>query len=296
MSTRTARVINGYCFESLQPDRTRIFHDGRNSAFSLIELLVVITVIAILAALLLPAFIGTKLRAQQISCISKLRQLALANACYVEECQQELPSIAGAGFEFSWPIPLAPFYGNNGAVQLCPSASKIPDRGTPLGQFGNGLSGKADTAWSHVSSPVFWESGKGVTNFGSYAFNGWLYELLGGPNTAPYISVRDIQKPCQTPVFADATSHDALVRPSDPPSHDLYNGNVEQVGSMQSFTIARHSSRSASEAPRSVDTAKPLTGGIDVCLFDGHVEKAPLEKLWSYYWSADWTIPSPRPR
>jgi prepilin-type N-terminal cleavage/methylation domain-containing protein len=105
MSTRTARVINGYCFESLQPDRTRTFHDGRNSAFSLIELLVVITVIAILAAMLLPAFIGTKLRAQQISCISNLRQLALANACYVEECQQELPSIAGAVLSFPGQFP-----------------------------------------------------------------------------------------------------------------------------------------------------------------------------------------------
>jgi hypothetical protein len=34
---------------------------------------------------------------------------------------------------------------------------------------------------------------------------------------------------------------------------------------------------------------------IDVALFDGHVEKSPLEYLWNYYWSADWQIPSRRP-
>jgi hypothetical protein len=34
---------------------------------------------------------------------------------------------------------------------------------------------------------------------------------------------------------------------------------------------------------------------VDMALFDGHVEKVPLENLWNYYWSRDWQIPNPRP-
>jgi hypothetical protein len=29
---------------------------------------------------------------------------------------------------------------------------------------------------------------------------------------------------------------------------------------------------------------------IDLALFDGHVEKSPLENLWTYYWTADWQV------
>src|SRR5438128_6609678 len=53
--------------------------------FSLVELLVVITVIAALAALLLPTFARSKASAYRLKCLSNLRQLGLAAHMYWDD-------------------------------------------------------------------------------------------------------------------------------------------------------------------------------------------------------------------
>lgn len=55
------------------------------AGFSLVELLVVIALIAILAALLLPALAGAKAKAQAVGCLNNLKQLAVATQAYMAD-------------------------------------------------------------------------------------------------------------------------------------------------------------------------------------------------------------------
>lgn len=61
------------------------------SGFTLIELMVVVAVIAILAAILLPALGGSRQRAQGIQCLNNLKQLQIAWGLYADEHEQHLP-------------------------------------------------------------------------------------------------------------------------------------------------------------------------------------------------------------
>jgi prepilin-type N-terminal cleavage/methylation domain-containing protein/prepilin-type processing-associated H-X9-DG protein len=64
--------------------------------FTLVELLVVIGIIAILAALLLPALVGGKMRAQRVWCESNLRQTGLAFHSFAHDHGGKFPMATAA--------------------------------------------------------------------------------------------------------------------------------------------------------------------------------------------------------
>lgn len=99
--------------------------------FTLIELLVVIAVIAILAAMLMPALERARQSAQQISCLSNQKQLGLGMAMYINDWDgyppdvvQERPS--GSGQIWPWGKVLARDYLGDSTVS---SSSKWGFRG-----------------------------------------------------------------------------------------------------------------------------------------------------------------------
>lgn len=100
--------------------RTQATVHHYHRAFTLTELLVVMGIIAILAALLLPTLGRSKMRAYNAACLSNLRQLGIATRLYSDDNQQRLPSAEI--------LPTNPIDPQNPMPRICDLLSKYVGR------------------------------------------------------------------------------------------------------------------------------------------------------------------------
>ena len=92
--------------------------------FTLIELLVMIAIIALLAAMVLPALAHAKEKGRQTYCINSVRQQTLAVLMYADDHGDVLPPTAyndTDGNEIDWPAMLDPYLSYVAKIHLCPT-------------------------------------------------------------------------------------------------------------------------------------------------------------------------------
>jgi prepilin-type N-terminal cleavage/methylation domain-containing protein/prepilin-type processing-associated H-X9-DG protein len=95
---------------------------SRRRAFTLIELLIVVGIIAVLIALLLPAIQAAREQARRAQCVNNLLQLGLAMGNYASTHAVLPPGVVNdtgpilslpAGYHHGWAVQILPFIGQN---------------------------------------------------------------------------------------------------------------------------------------------------------------------------------------
>jgi prepilin-type processing-associated H-X9-DG protein len=219
-----------------------------------VELLVVVAVIGILAALLLPALTGSQQAARRIKCASHLRQLGLAAQMYFDEHD---------GITFPYRL-----YATNGGTVYW------------FGWLESGLEGQRQ--FDAKQGPLFeYVSGFGLETCPSLNYSSSYFKLkargaaygygynwhLASTNGRPPVIVDAIRDPGRTTVFADAAQVNdflAPASPSNPMLEEFYY--VDAAGSLPTYPNAhfRHNERAQVVfLDGHVELERPAPGSVD---------------------------------
>lgn len=232
----------------------RPHHFRGPAAFSLIELLLVIAIISVLAAVLLPSLIQSKSSAKRIQCVSNLRQLGLAGQLYWDENAGNCFRLGGIStnggqlYWFGWigagaegqrqfePTSgvLYPYFKGKG-IELCPAFDYT------LSQF----------------------KAKATTPTYGYGYN-WF--LSSGP-ASPAVNVTRIKTPASTALFADAAQINVWQSPASPQNPMIEEWYYIDASIDQPNCHFRHS-RNANVVfcDGHIAAEKPAPGSIDIRL------------------------------
>ncbi|MCC6239983.1 MAG: DUF1559 domain-containing protein [Phycisphaerales bacterium] len=113
--------------------------------FTLVELLVVVGIISILIAILLPALNKVRQQANQMQCLSNLRQLGMATQMYAQDYNGYMPSSRVGANRYDTPAPIQWY------LHLVPYLS--PDKPTIADT--SGLNGAGGTwSWETYAAPI----------------------------------------------------------------------------------------------------------------------------------------------
>jgi prepilin-type N-terminal cleavage/methylation domain-containing protein/prepilin-type processing-associated H-X9-DG protein len=274
-------------------------HERRSGrGFTLVELLVVVAIIIIIAALLFPVFSQVREKARQTRCINNLKQISLAMSMYTDDYDGVLPRDVtrygdlSAGPCGAWnpnrrlEAKLAPYIRST-EVFACPSA------GTPPVTWDDAHAACARDEWAYPDFLCF----RGDPTRGKPLSYGWNYRAfllnVSPPSSgcdAPGISLAAVVSPESKLMIADSRSSfiDSfnLAFANYPGASAAFAGNVDQFwpefarGSGPAIVPGR-------------DARHQM--GQNAAFFDGHVRWLPFQKLTGpstratvTQWLGDW--------
>jgi prepilin-type processing-associated H-X9-DG protein len=250
---------------------------ARRSGFTVTELVIVVGLIAVLAALLFPVLAKVRAASHQAVCLSRLKQMGTAWTMYVAEHGGRVP-------EYVWQTPAAPDvayagywfgvlnrYDVKGDALICPAASEptASAQGRGYGGAGQSWTGRYASNGSAVRYNAT------TYRVGSYGYNRYL--TAGGGFAAGGASrLNALRSPAEVPAFVDCAYADT--RPANgsqgAPVESPPNLRGDQItpGSPEhwKFLLARHGR------------------GINACMADGSARWVALEDTYTLSWKNDW--------
>jgi len=245
----------------------------KHKAFTLIELLVVIAIIAILAAILFPVFAQAREKARAISCVSNLKQIALASIMYSQDYDETYPGI------WNW-SPLAaishsPYFDPPGYTlqqantecQTCPYTKepdifKCPDTNN---QYAGTWAGYG------FAYPTMYAGSAGTKGPSLYWAIGVADSAFGAP--AQTVMVMD------DGVWDNATSKPGIEWPTGCSAltwPGIYSGCDSKSGYIYPYVYAPTSNQWSSPVPRHSNMA-------NIAFVDGHVKAQRPEAIVAPY-------------
>lgn len=207
--------------------------------FTQIELLVVIGILAMLAAILFPVLAQSKAAAKRTECVSNVRQLSAAMLMYVEDQDGHFPvRIGGTDNENvdQWIDMIFPYVraGRNGKTSPLSKCSEF----VPAPGLADGYGRKKITGWG-------------------YGMNGHLH------NAAPPIAITSVGEPTLIALIGDSTLGDFYARPRRRARTAFANSQILSPYELTCNAVGtRHGKGSAD---------RPGNGGSTMSYLDGHV-------------------------
>jgi prepilin-type N-terminal cleavage/methylation domain-containing protein/prepilin-type processing-associated H-X9-DG protein len=187
---------------------------GRSAAFTLVELLIVIGILAILAAILLPVLTRAKSAAQATLCINNTKQLTLAWLIYVGDHEDRLPYNLGGNALRKTVAPKDPLNWVNGIMSWGPDPDNTNTTlitQASLGPYCDSLTRiykcPADRVLSDVQKQLGWSARTRSCSMNAMVGDaGWLSE--GGvnqnnPGYRQFFILGEIPAPADIFVFLD---------------------------------------------------------------------------------------------
>jgi len=296
------------------------------TGFTLIELLVVIAIIAILAAILFPVFAQAREQARKTSCLSNVKQLALAVSMYTQDYDESFPLLVEPANnssdttsfghplgwnQYTWQNLVQP-YTKNWQAFICPdSGLQKSDPSTSYDPFGNYAMLGESTALSSGSGPLpnyltDWWDGYGV----AVAFQGIAGAFpdcytsrtaivgYGVKYPTPSATLASIAAPSNMTLVAESFYPDAGTLLDGIDVMDAcwyqfqnppYLADLQQGHWYASGIVARHviAGSTNGAGPYCEQFLSSFQGMLNVAMVDGHAKAFNIHQFWAYKVTAE---------
>lgn len=241
--------------------------------FSLIELLVVVSVISILLAIIVPSLNKVKQKASAVVCLSNLNQWYLVIKMSTDDRNGYFHTgwAGNANMDKSewWMGHLRNYYDNIEEFRCCPIA-KSTRKSPPF------------KAWQ-------WRYSQGVDqpDIGSYAINGWVEnkpdesfdssEFFLQPDAKPnyWRNIKRIKNSSKVPLMTDSNWLDAWPQPDHKPPAESDMEYSDQAGHFTRIVQDRHLKKQ------------------NVLFADGSADTIDLKRLWTLKWHRNYDTAGP---